>query len=446
MSLPYYSSSSLLLTNVFLQSKNNNTDNENNIYLNNSVKIPYTDTSVTLQNINHSNAAIYLKDSVLSGQESSNIITWQKIQASDNDLTFNNSIILTAINANDILSNIYINDYSNVSNIIIHGNYSDNAYINFINSPNHNQGSSGIGFRYSNSAGRLQYSNNGTLWNDLTSANTTRLDDLEDVIITNALNNQYLNWNISSNKWINSNLSIYNDISPSLSNNLIMNNHNLISNNLFINNTSSNIVAEFNNASSQSCNYLVFNNSNIGNEPSINPNGLDIDIGITLNTKGDGNLVFNTNPGGNVFINSNILDIGGIMKNSIYRSSNKIGPYIPNTQWSIPISSDTILFDFTSNNTIGTYWANISAGIEGQKLNLIMFPNINGNTNIFGYSGNTGNIGFILYADFGNNGLCTGNGLASKIQFNRCGQSASLIYIGEPQNIWQILNTGGKTI
>jgi hypothetical protein len=120
------------------------------------------------------------------------------------------------------------------------------------------------------------------------------------------------------------------------------------------------------------------------------------------------------------------------MKNSIYRTSTKVGGYYPDsTPWTIPISSDTILFDFDASNTAGSYWANVGAGIEGQKLNLIM--NCIGISNV------------MVWVNFGTNGLGTGNDLATKMKFNRSGQGASLIYLAEPQNIWQILNTGAQT-
>jgi hypothetical protein len=401
-----------------------------NITLNNSSKITFTSSNGTNSNSYHANAAIWLKDSVLSGAENSNLIIWQKIQAADNDLTFNNSIVITEYNAGDILSNVYLNEPSNVSNIIIHGNYTGNAYINFINGPNRNQGPIGVGFRYNSNEEKVQFTNNGATWFNLTTY-MGYLDELADVEINNLYNNQYLKWDQSSNLWINSNLSINDDSSPSLGGNLALNNYSLISNGLTIFNTSGDKVIEFNDVGSTAANYLIFNNSNSGSDPVITVEGSDSDIGIELNTKGDGNLIINTDSG-NTYINSQFLEISGFQKGSIYRTSSNTS-YTPASNWSIPISSDFIMFDFYTGNTVGTYWANIGAGIEGQKLNLSFFN-----------SNNSG--GITVLSDFGNNGLSSGNGLATKIKMNKSGQGASLVYFGPPQNVWQIINTGAQIL
>jgi len=432
--IPYYSyNDSIILTGVYLQSQANDTGNESNLYINNSVKIPYTHQGNYMDNIYHSNAAIWLKDSALSGKDAKNTITWQKIQAYENDLTFNDSIIITEYNAPTILSNVYINYPFDASNIIVTGNHTNNAYVNFTNGTNKNQGPTGVGFRFSNTSGKLQFSNNGAAWFDITSANQTLLEDLEDVHVANKFNRQYLVWDAGTQYWINSNLALADDPNPTLSSNLNMNGYGLISDNLAVYNTSGNVVVDMTSVGPLASNYLSIVNSNSGADPTITPAGTDLNIGITLNTKNEGNLVLNTNPGGNVFINTNVLEVSGIIKNSIYRTSTRPEGFNTNppTSWTIPISSDTVLFDFNSSNTGGPYWANVGAGIEGQKLNLVM--------NCIDVSNIT------VWADFGNNGLGTGNGLATRMKFNKSGQGASLIYLGPPQNIWQILNTGAQT-
>ena len=416
---------------VYLQSQGNFGSGESNIYINYSAFIPFTSYNATDPRQYHANAAIWLKDSYDSGSNSGNVIVWQKIQAYKGDLTFNDSIIITAGNAVDILSNVYIYYPFDASNIIITGNHTPNAYINFTNGTNQNQGPSGVGIRYSNTAGRLQFSNDGTNWYDITSANNTLLEDLEDVSVSGKLNHQYLVWDQTANFWVNSNLALFDDPNPTLSNNLNMNGYGLISNGLSVYNTSGNVVVNFTDVGPTASNYLSFSNSNSGADPSITPAGNDTDIGLTLNTKGEGNLVLNTNPGGNVYINTNVLEVSGIIKNSIYRTSTRPSGYEPSNVFVIPISSDTVLFDFNSSNSSGSYWANVGAGIEGQKLNLIM---------------NCNNApGITVWADFGVDGLGTGNGLATRMKFNKSGQGASLIYLGDPQNIWQVLNTGAQT-
>ena len=44
--------------------------------------------------------------------------------------------------------------------------------------------------------------------------------------------------------------------------------------------------------------------------------------------------------------------------------------------------------------------------------------------------------------DFESNNLISGSGYAQILKFNTLGQSASLIYLGNPINKWQILNSG----
>ena len=132
--------------------------------------------------------------------------------------------------------------------------------------------------------------------------------------------------------------------------------------------------------SSTASNYLTFSNSNSGADPTITPQGTDDDIGLTIESKEDGNLVLTTPGAGNVYINTSVLEVSGIIKNSIFRTSTKPGGYSNSSPYTIPISSDTVLFDFNASNTVGSYWANVGAGIEGQKLNLILHSDIPGFT------------------------------------------------------------------
>ncbi len=98
--------------------------------------------------------------------------------------------------------------------------------------------------------------------------------------------------------------------------------------------------------------------------------------------------------------------------------------------WTIPLNTDTILFDFDNTKQTGTYWANVSAGIDGQKLNLI-YNKVSTNSNIIS-----------VLADFGTNKLITGSGYTKGLIFETTGQSTTLIYLGSGINAWQVLNTG----
>ena len=409
------------LISTFLNSRKTPNDNNDNIYINNSIYVPYTTQSSNANG--HANAGIYMKDMTLTGN---NGIVWQRIHTSDNDFYFANSLILTESNALDTLSNIYLYDSSNVSNIVISG-----GYINYTNGLNQNTGNNGVGIRFNSENEHIQFRNgDNPVWYDITSLSTANISDLNDVEIINITSNQYLRWNDSNTLWENNSLSIIDDKNPTLGGNLHMNLYSMqINSNVNIYNGASKVlnINSISDSITSSSNYFIINNNILGYDPYLSVDGDDTDIGMTFQAKGNGNIIMDCNTGGNVYVNAGMLDVTGFSKVSIYRSSSKIDGFDPTTIWNLPISSDTVLFDFSSANVGGTYWANISSGVEGQKLNLIYY--------------NSGNNSIDLYADFGDYKLGSGSGIATKLKFHVCGQGASLIYLGTPA-IWQILNAG----
>ena len=80
----------------------------------------------------------------------------------------------------------------------------------------------------------------------------------------------------------------------------------------------------------------------------------------------------------------------------------------------------------------GTYWANVSAGIEGQKINFI-FNNKSSNS-------------ISVLANFGSKGIIIGSGYNNGLGliFETTGQSTSLIYLDDGIDAWQVLNTGAS--
>ena len=108
-----------------------------------------------------------------------------------------------------------------------------------------------------------------------------------------------------------------------------------------------------------------------------------------------------------------------------------MGGYAPEpaASYTIPLTSDTVLFDFVNSSQSGTYLANVGAGFnEGQKLNLI-YNNLGSNV-------------ISVLANFGTNGIIIGSGFANGLVFTSTGQSSSLVYLGGGIDAWQILNTG----
>jgi len=257
------------------------------------------------------------------------------------------------------------------------------------------------------------------------------------------MNNQYITYNSSSNLFVNSNLAIINDSSPVLGGNLKIGNNllqfsnttarlvynsestpeNIIDNNL--------LVLKNNSTYTGVSNYLEINNADLNNDPSIiakSTSNLEVDVGISINTIGTGNINLNAQQG-NIYANTDSLIVSGFVTSSIYRTSSKPGGYQPDTSWTIPITSDTILFDFSNSSQSGTYWANVGAGIyDGQKMNIV-------------YNNKSSNVISVL-ANFGSNGIIVGTGYSNGLLFNTIGQSSSLVYLGEDIDAWQVINTG----
>ena len=294
----------------------------------------------------------------------------------------------------------------------------------------------------------MRYSSNNTVqfkdnyntdWIDL--SDITKHDQFSELVDVDVysnplLDNQYIIYNELSNMFVNANLAIINDPNPTLSNDLQVNTNSIIfstptTNIIFDDTISRNpYISLVNNASTTGiCNYLEFNSADTGANPAIITQGIDTNINLDITSKGSGNIQLNASYG-NIYTNSDSLIISGFIQNSIYRTSNKPGGYNPTTTWNIPITNDMIVFDFINSSQTGTYWANVSAGIEGQKLNLIF--------------NNKGSNIISVVADFGTNGLLVGTGYSNGLIFATTGQSTSMVYLGDGIDAWQVLNTGSS--
>lgn len=420
--------------NIATINNNNQTlDTLSNITINNTIKITKSAYQTNSASDN-AEAAILLKDVNSSGQGVFYPLKVDSSEYSTPYLYFNSNIIIDSSNLLNELETILATYPLETSNIIVKG-----GYINFWNGtiPNSNVGSTGVGLRYS-SNNTVQFKNLDTDWIDLVDITThDEFRELVDVdVYSNPLqNNQYITYNATSNLFVNSNLAIINDTSPTLGGNLAIGNNSLFfgtnPTNLYYSSVSIfNPLLQFKNNTSftGASNYLQLANADNGDNPAITALGISADIGVDLNTKGTGDITLNAT-NGNIYNNADSLVVSGFVQNSIYRSSNKLGGYTPNTTWNVPLTNDSILFDFASNTSSGTYWANVSAGIEGQKLNLI-------------FNNKSSNVISVL-ADFGTNGLLVGTGYSNGLAFETTGQSTSLIYLGNGIDAWQVLNTGG---
>ena len=420
------------------------------VNINNSIKIPKS-AITTNTTSNNSNAGILMKDINTTGTGIFYKLNVNSLETHVPSLYFNNNLIIDTSNLLSELETILESYPLEASNIII-----DGGYINFFNGSgsniNTNQGSNGVGLRYSGNT--VQFKNYDTDWIDL--YNVTKHDEFKELIDVDVysnplINNQYITYNATSNLFVNTNLAIVNDITPNLGGNLkignkllqfgsnfgriVYNNSNdIIDNNL--------LVLNNNTSSTGFCNYLQINNADYGNKPSINTkstSNIEQDVGLDINTTGTGSINLNSDQGGNInlnaqqgniYANADSLVISGFITSSIYRTSSKVDGYYPNeSSWNIPLSSDTILFDFVNSSFTGTYFANVGIGLyDGQKMNIV-YNNLGSNV-------------ISVITDFGNNGLITGTGYANGLIFTNSGQSSSLVYLDGGINAWQILNTG----
>jgi hypothetical protein len=409
-------------------------DPQGNVTINYTVKIPHTEE--TTNNIaDNANACILLKDSYSIANNGYGEFYPLKVSSyhGNPELYFNSNLVIDSFNILNELENILINVPLDLSNIIITG-----GYINFFNGsiPNTNQGPNGVGLRYS-SNNTVQFKDNGGDWMDISGVSgINKFRELIDVDVytTPLQNNQYIIYNAGSNLFVNSNLAIYNDPNPALSNDLLIGPHSLVyssntSNIIFDDTTIRNpLLSLVNHTTSTGIgNYLEINNADSGGDPAIICKGTDTNIGLDITMKGSGDIRLNASTG-NIYTNSDSLVISGFMKNSVYRTSSKVGGYLPDTTWNIPINTDMIVFDFVNASVSGTYWANVSAGIDGQKLNLIF--------------NNKGSNVISVLADFGSNGIIVGTGYSNGLVFDTTGQSTSLVYLGYGIDAWQVLNTG----
>ena len=424
-----------LLTINSLTSK---TDPLSNITVNNSIKIPKSENNTTNKSGNI-NAGLYIKDI-----DSKGLGDFYRLHVNSNltvtpSLYFNNNELIDYGNLLGNLEDILQYYPLETSNIIVQG-----GYINFYNGtiPNSNQGSTGVGLRYS-SNNTVQFRNADTGWIDLVDITKhDQFSELVDVKVNDPAkplqNNQYITYRSSDSKFVNTNLAIINDTEPTLGGDLNVGNKLLrFSNNTnrFVYNSGFGIAdntllaLKNNTTSSNDYNYLEINNSKEDNNTSIlaKSNILSNNVGITIQTFGTGNIELNAS-NGDIYTNSDILVIGGYVRNSIFRTSSRDTPYLPSTPYPVPLTNDTILFDFGTSAQAGTYFANIGEGLDGQKLNLV-FNNKSSNV-------------ISVIADFSTNGIILGTGYGKGLIFNTIGQSSTLIYLGEGINSWQLLNTG----
>ena len=444
----------------------NNLSNSNDalskITINNSIIIPKS-AELTNNNNDNRNAGLLLKDINSIGSGNFYRLNVSSMTNDSPVLYFNNNPIIDISNILSELEEILKYHTLETSNIFVSG-----GYINFTNgsNPNTNQGETGVGLRY-NSNNMIQFKNYGGEWTDLIDIlQHDQFSELKDVdVYTHPLqNNQYITYNATNQKFVNTTLAIKNDPNPILGgdlnigdyllrfsdeyNRIVYNYGGIIDNNL--------LVLKNNTTMTNDYSYIEIGNADITGElnPTISAKSTyNIDVGININALNAGNILLNAIQGNvnvnathliisnnlvvndSLIVNSNIAvknaTVSGYSVSSIYRTSNKPGGFNPgpSNTWNAPLLSDTILFNFSNSSTSGTYYTNVSAGIDGQKLNLVF-----NNSNVSNF--------IEVNVFFGANKVLVGSGFASTLKFDTSGQASSLMYLADSIQCWQALNTG----
>ena len=427
-----------------------------NINLNSTLKITYTDYYVS-NNGKHTNAIIWLKDTNSNQYGTFYPISVHNPYPTDPDshvnLIFNGNIVIDTGNLEQEIEYIFDERVLDLSSITITGNCtstgatggitSNLGYLNF--SPtgtNIPSGTGGVGFRYEPNTSNLQFATDPGQWFSFDSLlNAAYFRNLLDVSITDVHTRQYITAGSVSGgnaTYINGNLAIFDDPTPKLASNLNINSFGLV------NNGGGYVINPIDTTSNNSStNYIVVQNSAVGGgNPVLTVAGSDTNIDLEIATKGSGDILLIAD-NGNVSVDSKSFYCSGYSRVSTYYTSEgtndnyTTGGFIAgNTSYNLPISSDTVIFDFNAGSPIGTYTANVPAGYdEGQILNLIFYwstPNDPPND-------------IKVVIGFGAGKLGMGDKFGSKILFNTPGQSASLIYITGgliSSGIWQLRNTG----
>lgn len=414
--------------------------NAENIIINNTLRISNSHDQDgkdnTLSISKNSNATIELKDRD-DGY-------FKKIYINDNSLyltpsTSNVDSDSIRFLSSDELQNEIETISSDTSDPLIFTNIFTSGTMHFVD--NTYDESNITGFRVTN--GNIEYKNNDELgWISLRSLgdNTSNLANLNDVTISNTItNNQILIYD--NGEFINSNISIINDSTPTLGGNLVISeNTGLLFNDnsygLLYENNATALVLESTNSNINNQSYFILNHKN-DEMPRITTGG-DIS-NIDINIEASGDLNFNSDDFNvvcsNLYLN-NIVSMqfgSGFISESIYTlndddlSTNNSSPTI------IEPSDSVILFNLSTSNT--NYYANLRPGINGQKLNIIYDHEGSNSSVTLEFSKSNGSASFIG----------TGAGLNNELIFNTTGQSVNLLYLGNlgsTRSRWQALSTG----
>jgi len=390
----------------------------NVLVLNDTLRIHHSNIAADTDGTYYYNGNISIRD---SGTDN----TFIPIHCKDGTFYFNTEQIITDNTLVSELNNAYYpvegSTKLTASNIAILGQpiNGDYGYINMTTA----QGESGVGIRYNSTNTMIEFKNNASGgWQVLESND---LNELNDVNILNLEENQFLQYNSTTSKW-NNITDIHLPGTLALGGNLIA------GSNSIVDSGQNKLIGFSSNASP--VNYIIIKNADTGLSPLLYSEGTDTNVGITLKSKGTGDIKLDCG-GGDLEITASNIYLSATT--SIQSTGYHIGSIISQqtSSWSsgegnsIELSpeTDVLLINMTGKAN-GTYYSTIGPGQDGQHLNIM-------------YDKDTSSI-IETIVDFGASNLSTGGGYAKTLRFKQSGQSSALVYVAEGINKWAVKNSG----
>lgn len=356
---------------------------------------------------------------------------------------------------NDDIDNI-INNPTNprFSNIFVESS----GYINwYTDEADLDDVSTFTGFR--NNSGVMQFRNDGGSWLNVGTggAGAGTLVDLTDTVIdtANIASKQYLRWESSNTKVLNSALTIIDDTTPQLGGHLDTNAYNIqFDDSNGIADTAGNLVISVNDSNSHpnhllASTYLTDTNDYIPMVKSTNVSGVG-SVSMRFSTQANGDLDIDVGEGdvnitaANISLNSlTAMNFNsGYVKSSVSTYQNADLSTNPSAPQALTAGTDVMVFQISGND--GRFYGKLDSGsVSGQNLNIV-----------YETSGSNNHVELSFYdSDDGDadKKVGVGVGLASNLTYTKAGQGSSLVYLefegysgatATARNRWQVLNTG----
>ena len=388
------------------------------LILNDTLQIHHSNVAADSDGTHFYNANLFIRD---IGTDS----TFRPINCKNSNLYFNTQQLITnsslVSEINDAYYPIDASTQLTVSNIAVLGQPIGNHY-GYINMTT-TQGDGGVGIRYNHDNTMIEFKNNAA--GNWEAVESNDLYELRDVEFSGLANNQLMQYNSTTSKWNNKT----NAILPgtiTLGGNLIVGSHSIVdsSNDELINFASDTLPV----------NYITVKNANTNVPVLLYSEGSDTNIGLTLKSKGAGDIKLDCNTGDLEISATNIYLTAAtsIQTTGYYITSTETqetGSWTAGEANSIALTPTNAVFVINmTGKANGTYYSTLATGQDGQNLNIMFDKDASSiiETRI----------------DFGASNLSTGGGYAQTLKFTQSGQSASLVYIGNGVNKWAVKNSG----